>query len=248
MDIDITEFVKSAQKHIGRDWPRAIIGAFASIADDGAGAVRALTRGKFKLHSEYVTRGIKSLPYTPAQLMASQRALKRHGDFMAAVYLRGSASPKKSLGFMADHETGMDRMPQDTWIATPLPALERKSFRTGRGRVRKRWKPSTLLKRFNEVGSRFDGQTTTNRGLRLGPSRKRLPGSAFITIGVRGTPVIARRITRKGNKQLEFLYSLNRRADIRKGWGFVDTVAMFVQITHERTIRKAVARMPSYDR
>ena len=248
VDIDISDFTRTAKLHIGRDWPKAIVGAFAKIADDGAGAARALTRGKFKLHSEYITRGIKSLPSTASQLAASQRALKRHGDFTAAVYLRGAVNPKRSLGFMADHETGMDRIPQDTWIAMPTTTLKQKSFRTGRGRVRKRWKPATLLKRFNEAGSKYSGRTTTNKGIRLGPRRKRSKSSAFIIHGRGNTPMIARRVGNKGNKQLEFLYALKKSANIKKQWGFVNTVTTIVEYIHERTIKKAVGRMPNYDR
>lgn len=248
VDIDISAFTRTAKRHIGKDWPKAIVGAFASMADDGAGAVRALTRGKFKLHSDYITRGIKSLPNTPAQRGAAERALKRHGDFVAAVYLRGAVNPKRSLGFMADHETGMDRIAQDTWIAMPTTTLKAKSFKTGRGRVRKRWKPGTLLKRFNEVGSKFDGRTTTNKGMHLGTSRKRSLGSAFLIRGRGGTPMIARRGGNKGNKQLEFLYALKKSANIRKRWDFVNTVEIIVMHIHERTIKKAVQRMPNYDK
>jgi len=248
VDIDISGFVKSAKKHIGQDWPRAIVGAFAEMANDGAMAARALTRGKFKLHSDYITRGIKSIPKSQGQLKASERALKRHGDFTAAVYLRGAASPKRSLSFMADHETGMDRVAQDTWIAMPTTTLKRKSFKTARGKVRKRWKPGTLLKRFNEVGSTFNGSTTTNKGKHLDSSRKRSPGSSFIIAGRGGTPMIARRASGKGNKRLEFLYALNKKANIRKGWDFVNTVTTIVEYIHERTIKKAVGKMPNYDR
>lgn len=248
--VDLTAFTRSAKLIMGKDWPKAVVNAFAEMAEEGMLNVRELTRQRFKLHTEYITRGVKHYPMNSAQKNRAANALKRFGDMNAAVYLRGSNTPKKSLEFMADHEFAETREAQKKYIAFPTKTLKEKSYRTGRGKVRMRWKPALLLEHYKERGGGFNGLTTTNEGRKLGPRKKRLPGHAFI-IGTRAGPMIARRISRpvnKGDKHLEFLYMLKPKADIKKRWGFVNGVYGTVFKTYDTIIIKHVSKMKDYSK
>lgn len=250
IQVDLTDFSKSARLHIGRDWPKAVTKAFGELAEKGASSVRGLTRRRFKLHSEFIPRGIRSYPRTPVQESRAAHALKKYGDMNAAVFLRGSRSPSNSLEFMAHHEYGEHRRPKDKYIAIPMAGLKSKAYKTGRGRVKGRWKPAELLKTFSQRGSKFDGRTTTNKGMNLGPPKGRVPGSAFIISSRRGDPLIARRRVRgrKTHGQLEFLYILKRGADIRGGWGFVDEVYSSVRSHYDGVITKHINGLPDYNK
>lgn len=247
--LDIRAFKKSAKKHIGKDWPKHVVKAVARLAELGALAVKVRTRTKFKLHSEFILRGIRHSPSTEPQQAAARRALVKYHDFTAAVYLAGNKDPTKSLRFMADHELGERRNPQDEYIALPSRALKSKSFQTGKGRVRKRWLPETLLKRYHEAGSRFTGRTTTNKGKKLGPRKRRLPGKPFIIRTRRGDPAIARR-TRKAKgsftKTLEFLYIMKRKADIKDAWGFKREVYRTIKNSYQGVFARYLNNLPNY--
>jgi hypothetical protein len=248
--VDLAAFTRSAKKMDQKDWPKHVVNGFAELADVSAGAVRVVTRGKFKLHSDYIPKGIKSTPMTSSQKARAEHALRKYGDFNAAVFLRGSRSVKHSLDFMADHEEGDPRKPQKSYIAIPTTQLKEKRHRSPRGATRKRWKPETLLERYNATGGSFNGTTTTNKGKRLGPRKKRMPGDAFLIMGKQGDPFIARRMNRNKNTkhggELEFLYVLKNEADIKSGWQFVTTVYSTVGRRYATILHKHIKRIPDY--
>lgn len=251
LHVDLTEISAFTKKHLGQDWPKAVVDAFGELAEEGRDGARALTRQKFKLRSEWVTNGIKHYPANKAQKDRSAHALKKYGDVNAAVFLRGATDPKKSLEFMAHHETSEERDPQDKYIAVPMQGVRQKSFKTGKGRVRKRWKPETLLKRFHESGSRYDGRTTINNGRGLGYRRGRTPGAPFLIASrKKGEPMIVRRRRRrKGESEnargnLEFFYILKPKARIKEIWGFVDGVYESVGHHYVGVIAKHIATLP----
>lgn len=250
IEVDLSAFVTSARQHINTDYPRAIVNAFSSIAEMGADDVKSATRSAFDLHSNFITSGIKSLPHTTSQKKAAARALAKYNDFTAAVYLRGSASVKRSLAFMADHEYGGKRQPHAQFIAVPMDGVKSKSYRTSRGRVKKRWKPSELLQRFNSAGSVLSNGTTTNKGRRLGPRRKRVPGAPFLLTVTGGTTMVVRRKQRAaspGAHCLEFMYALKKQTAIKRRWRFTETVMTAVKNTYSSTIAAHVKRLPDYD-
>ena len=248
LKVDLAEFVAGAKQHVNRDWPKACVNAFAEIAEEGRDDVRTLTRREFKLHSDFVTKGIRHLPNTPTQKDAAARALQRFGDMSAAVFLRGASDPRKSLEFMAHHEWGETRDPQDRFIAVPLKGVRSKSFKTSKGRVQARWKPGRLLEHFNKTGSRYDGRTTQHRrGLGYKGRSRRLPGKPFLIRSQKGDPLIARRIrnpNKRGQRQLEFFYILKPKARIQKIWNFVDGVYTSVGRHFTGKVTKHVAMMP----
>jgi len=244
--VDYKEFARSSRKIQDKEFPQKIVNAFSELAYKGARRVRIATRSKFKLHSRYIPNAIKSIPLNEAQKSAAQKAVRRYGDVFAAVYLRGANTPKRSMDFMALHEEGGIKKPHEgrSALAIPTTTLKRKpGFKTAKGRVRKRWKPNTLLEKFKSRGSVFNGQTTTNKGIVMGPQSGRVPGHAFIIAGKGGTPMIARRKTRRGDRNLEFLYALENRAKIKRRWDFESNVWKSVRSRYDKVIIKYLGTM-----
>jgi len=244
--IDLTEFSKTARKHIKRDWPAFVVNAFSEMAEMARDGARILTGQRFKLHSDYVIKGIKHYPQNANQKNMAAQALKKHGDMNASVYLRGARNAKKSLQFMADHEFGEQRNAQNKYIAVPTKMLKSKNFRSNRGRVKKSFTPKHLLKRFNESGSTFDGNTTRSKSR---VRKKRMPGSPFIVMGSSGRPFIVRQVRRskKNSKgKLEFLYILNPSVNIKLKWGFVKIVYRVVRANYSKVLGKYYKRLPNY--
>ncbi len=244
--VDLTEFSKSARKHIGRDWPITVVEAFSDIAEHARDASRQQTGRRFKLHSDYITKGIKNYPANESQKSRARSALERFGDMNAAVYVRGARKPERSLEFMADHELGETREAQSKMIAVPTKTLKQKGYRTARGRVRKRWKPEELLKRYRASGAHFTGSTTVGASRQ---KKRRYPGHAFLIAGKSGKVFIARAMKRaKGGtrRNLEFLYMFMPSVDIKKEWGFADSVWEDVSRSYAPVLQKHAKRMPSY--
>lgn len=252
--VDLSKFIQSARKHIGKEWPMATVKAFSLVAETVRDVVRNMTRYKYKLHSEYILNGIRHTPITKGQKLRAAKALARFGDMNAAIYLRPSNKPSTSLEFMADHEFGRDRQPQNDYIAAPTEGLKEKSFKTPRGRVKQRYKPATLLKRFKETKSRLK-QGTTQSSTR-GPRKRRLPGAPFIIHGKRGKWMIARRVmpapktgsgkTARRGHHLEFLYVLIPRASIKKEWRFEETVVNSVKNDYVKIINREMNKLPNH--
>jgi len=243
LKIDLTQFSKSAREHINKDWPNFVVNGFSDVANHAKSSVHKLTRQRFNLHSSYITDGIRSYPRTGGQKSRAAAALKRFGDMNAAVYVRPSRSYKNSLEFMADHETGEDRTAQNKYIAVPTKTLKKKDYRTNKGRIKRSLKPKNILKRFNDVGSVFNGSTTTTKRGRT--KRRRLPGAAFIMQGKSGRPFIAR-AARRGSNPLEFLYMLVRKVDIKKSWGFAEQVWKDVSASSQSILEKHAKRLKDY--
>lgn len=241
--VELGDFIVSARKHSERDWPRAIVGGVAELAERASVAVQMITAQKFKLHSDYIIKGIRHTPSNPSQKLRAIGALKRFGDFNAYVYLRPSNSPKRSLEFMADHEYGEERQPQDKWLALPMPDLKKRAFKTGRGAVRKRWKPETLLQHFNETNSRYNGSTTDSDNKRKG--RRRNPSDAFLMRSRAGSPMIVRRVG-KQRGDIEVLYLFKKSVNIKKSWDFVDTVYYVVRRDYATVLQDRIAELPDY--
>lgn len=257
--IDIDGTIKDIQRLYGKEWPRTLAGYIGDMAANAEHAAELQTRRKFDLHSEYVPRGIRSTPGTPAQLQKVAKSLEKYYDGFGAVYLRGSPDPKRSLSFMVHHEVGFKRKPHSVWrsandqrlIATPGEGLKNKSYRTQSGRIKERYKPGTLLKRFESSGSRYEqGTTLTNKYPgRRGPGKARVPGKVFLIRGNNsGYPIAVRRITRGGGEEgkgkLETLYAMHPDIEVKGGlWEFEDTVIRVSQRAHRRLIKHNVNRL-----
>ena len=217
---DQVEIVKTLRdlRHLKQELiPNAVVRGFRHTAKRGKEAAVARTQQVFKLHSDYITRGIMFLPDKQNQIRSSIRAFKgHHHNFMASVFLRGSKKPEKGLGFMVLHEMGWKKKPQQKKVALPGHDLQRYSTKTGRGKTRDAWKPKALLSYYNRTGSNQKGSKQHGKHRRGKPK-------AFIFEFKSGDTGIVRRKTHK-SRELQVLYRLVDDANIKKQWDFVSTI------------------------
>lgn len=248
MYVDLTKFYESIRLLDHRYVPEALTEAFSDLAILGRNKNRAETAIKFELHSQYIPNSIKAIPSNASQKEAARNSLRRKHDIMAAVYVRGANTPKKDMGFMVDHEGGETRLPQGAKIATPMPDLEQYGSKNAGGSRRKKWRPAQLLRTYNE-----SGKSATHKGKNMGPQSRRVPGKPFL-LQSKGESYIVRRLKKNaggGNKGggtregLEFLYSMQGSASIKKEWGFEHLVHHTVQANYGRIIAKYFKRIPN---
>lgn len=175
--------------------------------------VQARTRQYFELNSEFIPRGIGIIP-------AKKSDIKSMGHASSSVITKDRIST-----FMPIHETGGIRNPspfggshdKGRALAIPGKHLASRSYKTATGKIRKRWKPSTLLDKGRPHSK---SRTRKTRNVTRG-GRKGVP---FIINGARsGVPMIVRRIGKK-RYPLEILYVFTSKAKIPSGWRFEETV------------------------
>jgi hypothetical protein len=218
-------------------FPYALAKTLTEIAKGATEAVRKRTREAFKLHGEFIPRGVS---FTSAK----KSDIRATGEGTTAVFTKPLIS-----GFMPIHEEGGVRTPNSGGegsdrgraLSQPGQTLLTKAYRTGTGRVRKRWKVSTLLQGY--IGKRrgvslTGGLTRTTRGGRKGqPFVIRSKGS--------DVPIVVRRAGVK-RYPLELLYIFSKRARYKPSWRFEQTVADVVdrrfQSRLERNLKLAVAK------
>lgn len=267
--IEIGDTIRDIKRLHGKEWPMAIAKMFSHLSKDSQVVAVARTRNVFELHSEYIPRGIRNIPSTEAQINQSAKSLAKHFDMFAAVYLRGAHDQKKSLEFMAHHETGKKRDANSSWtslanneyLAMPGSAYKsgkkgkvRSETKTRSGRVRKKYTPTALLSRFSEAGSIYTGGTTRTPKYpgRRPNGRAKIPGAPFIIKSRQtGRPVIVRRTQRGASTsegyrsgKLETLYTLHRKADIKgQEWKFEDAVIVTAKRGYKRRALEASARV-----
>lgn len=217
LSVDADAALKQMRIIAGDQFPFAIARGLTELAKLGQIAVQVKTRQTFKLHGEFIPKGIRIRP-------AKKTDVKSTGIGTSAVF----TAPKIS-GFMPGHETGEVRSPfaggandRGKFIAIPGRDLKTKAFKTGSGRVRKRWRPAELLKNYDRVGRGHGAKVQqVSRG-----GRK---GKPFIIHGRNsGVPMIVRR---RGKSQfpLELLYIFSERATIKPVWDFEERVQETVE-------------------
>lgn len=251
--VDISAFAKDMKKLRNKEWPKAIAMTWSDIAIYSTSETQAHTRKEFDLHSEYIPRGIRGVPVTDAQRRRAEKSLAKYYDMFGAVYLRGSVDPSKSLGFMAQHEEGYTRKPNSSWaslggekyLAQPGPKKfhTESKVKTKRGTIRKRFKPSELLKRYRAAGSEYqpDKKTTITRSFkgRRKPGTGKAKGAWFvIQPSSSKVPAIARRTqkvkkkgsSKRGNKgDLEIMWWLTKEQKIDDDYKFHGAVMSAVK-------------------
>lgn len=220
-EVDERAVVRKLEKIAGDQWPYALALALTRTAQRAQAAVQAHTRSTFKLHSEFIPKGVRMSP--------ARKADAQRGEAEAAVYTAPGIS-----GWMPLHEAGGFKEPKGKSLAQPGEDLKQLSYRTGTGAVRKRLKPAALLEHYNanKPGTSQKGQPKTGRGSRR---------AAFIVQDASsGTPLIVRRKAGKGNEALETLYTLAPKAHLRPQWQFEKTVRKSVKSNFIKELRKAV--------
>lgn len=230
LSMDADDMLKQLRRIAGDQFPFALAKALTNLAQIGQVTAQLKTRTTFNLHSDFIPRGIRIIP-------ARKSDVKSMGIATSAVY----TAPRIST-FMPGHELGEVRSPfaggardKGKFIAVPGRDLRSKSYKTGTGKVRKRWRPSTLLANY----TRLEG----NKG---STHRDRAPG------GRKGTPFIVRDksngtamiVRRRGKKQypLEVLYILIPRATIKPVWRFEETVQEAVDQVYLPVFDRAISQ------
>jgi len=225
--VDTKEFEKSWGKLSKKAIPEAFVKGVSETAKKANISVIRHTRSVFKLHSDYILKGIKYRPATVSQIKASIGKLKKSYNFHASVYVRGAKTEKRSLSFLVDHELGGTRKPEDgSHIAIPGD-VRRYSYKTARGKVYKRWNPETLLEYFNKYG-------ISSRSRK----RQRSKPKPFIMKASSGIYIVRNKA--KKSRDIEFLYKLQSQVRIQKRWDFIKTVHSNVSMNLFQDINRQI--------
>jgi len=232
--IAITEQAKKSLSDLEkRQLPFAIAKSLTEIADLSVKEVQAKTRREYKLHTDFIPRGISRVP-------AKKSDVQRLGMGTTIVFTKPIISgwmPVHETGGMREPSTGGEGKDKGKYLTIPASDMLKRSFRTGSGKVRQRWKPSTLLQGYR-------GRNVSLSGGIVRPTRGGRKGKPFIIKAKgSGTAMIVRR---KGTKRypLELLYLFSRRARYKPSWDFEQTVRQTVDMRFEevfsRNLREAV--------
>lgn len=220
--IKITALTKDARRSLSsleRDqFPFALAKTLTEIAGMAVIAVRKKTRQEFDLHTEFIPKGI-------TRTRAQKKDVKNKGIGETVVYTKPIIS-----GWMPIHETGGNRKAHSglgkdkgKYLTIPAQDLLKRAYKTGSGKARKRWKPSTLL-------SQYKGRNVSYSGGMTRPTRGGRKGKPFIIRGKgSNVPIIVRR---KGTQRypLELLYIFSRKARYKPVWGFEKVVEEIVDL------------------
>lgn len=180
-------------------FPYAYAKALTETAKVAQHVVRLHTKDRFKLHTDYIPRGVLIEP-------ALKRELIQFGSTSSAVLTSRAITP-----FMAWHETGGIKRPRGKMLTTPGPHIKKYSWKTGTGAVRQSYKPRTLLRmsKPSTVGQRKKG---------------RLSRKPFIIDAQGSRPALVVRRVQQGDRGLEILYTFQPSAKIKPVWQFEELV------------------------
>jgi len=226
-----TSEVESQLKALERDhFPFALAKTLTEVSNLAVQAVRAETRQKFDLKTEFIPRGI-------SRTYAKKSDVRNKGVGTTVVFTKPVIS-----GWMPVHETGGTRTPHgsgsnDKGQAFTVPGRDigKYSTKTATGATRKRWKAKELLKAYSgrRLPASVYAQVVQGRVLK----RK---SDAFIIKGrASGVPMIVRRLTSE-RMPLEILYVFTRRATYKGVWDFAKTVEDVVDDKFETLLKHNV--------
>lgn len=214
----------------GRHFPFAFAKSLTELAQMGRDAAQLNTRKRFKLKSEFIPRGITIEAAKKSDIIA-------HAKANAYVLTK----PKVSE-FMPIHEEGGAKRPgahsgkhdQGRMLAIPSRWLRKQNYQTKSGRVKKKWRPSELLKHYNQL--------KPNEAARLRGTRKRFgPRTPFIRRW-KGNSFIVRRASgaKYASYPLQILYYLVPEARIPERWKFHPAVEEVVAANFGRVFNKNI--------
>ena len=224
--VEMDDYIADAKKLLGSDWPKAVVHALELTAKRTEMMERANTRDRFKLHTQWIPQQIKAFPKTSGQRKKLERDFKQKHEGFAAV------QTSNKIDWMSLHEDGGTQTPRGRALALPGPGSKKYAYKTGTGKTRKRWQPSTLLKEYNTnpwvKGSKHPGSRGTG---------KRLP---FIIRGRGGTPLLVRRRS-KASGPLDTLYVFKPHANIKATWHFEEKGYNFVRTNYQKYFNYALS-------
>jgi len=202
-------------------FPYALAKTLNILAYKSVTRVQRVTRRRFKLHSDFIPRGIGQIPGT----LKMKSEIRNSGIGETVVFTKKLISQ-----FMPIHEEGGTRTPtaatgrtsggKDRGKAITLPSkdLDESEYKTGSGKVKKAMHPRTLLKDY----------VKGNRKALVRRGRKSAYNKAFVIEGRKSNvPIIVRRLTPKAYP-LEILYVMSRRAGYNPKWRFEETIERIV--------------------
>lgn len=225
IQVDTKRFLRAWQKLRHEQIPKAVVFGISRTARTARDEVRALTRQRFRLHTDFIPNSVRHIPdrRKSNQMTAAVRAFRnKHKSFRSAVFARGANAPKSKLDFMVPHEEGGTKTSvHGGKIAVPAHDIKKYRYKTRTGKIKKAWKPENLLKHYNEVGP-------NTKGTKLPPRNRRGKPKSFLLNTKSGKTFVVRRKAR-GSKKLEFLYHLIKSAQIRERWDFTETVHTVVR-------------------
>lgn len=229
--IKVTALTNEARRGLSdlekNQFPFALAKTLTEIATLAVEEVKRTTRQEFRLHSEFIPKGI-------GRTSARKADVKNKGVGSTVIFTKPIIS-----GWMPVHETGGTRKAQSSsgggrdkgkYLAIPATDLLKREYRTGTGAVRRRWKPSELL-------TQYKGRNVSLSGGVVRATRGGRKGKPFIIRGRgSGVPMIVRR---KGPKRypLELLYIFSRKARYKPVWGFEKAVDKIVDLRFASRLR-----------
>lgn len=231
--IKVTALTNEARRGLNdlekNQFPYALAKTLTEIATLAVEEVKRTTRQEFRLHSEFIPKGI-------GRTTARKADVKNKGIGATVIFTKPIIS-----GWMPVHETGGTRKAQSggsggvgrdkgKYLTIPATDLLKHAYRTGTGAVRRRWKPSELL-------SQYKGRNVSLSGGVVRPTRGGRKGKPFIIRSKgSGVPMIVRR---KGPKRypLELLYIFSRKARYKPVWGFEKAVNEIVDLRFASRLR-----------
>jgi len=235
--IKVTALTKEARASLSdlekNQFPFALDKTLTEVAEMAVKNVQKTTRAEFKLHGEFIPKGIARSP-------AKKADVRNTGIGSTVIFTKPIIS-----GWMPVHETGGARQSagggagdKGKYLAIPATDLLKRSYRTGTGRVRMPYKPSTLL-------ATYKGRNVSMSGGIVRPTKGGRKGKPFVIRAKgSGTPMIVRRKT-KNQYPLELLYIFSKKARYKPVWGFEKAVDEIVELRFQDTLhvnlRKAVA-------
>lgn len=214
-------------------FPFALAKTLTETAEGAVKAVRMQTRKVFELRSgNFIPKGIR-------KQSAKKSDIKRDGVGTAVVFTQERIS-----GFMPIHEEGGVRTAsvgngddKGKYLVQPGEALKRINYRTNRGAVKKRYKPSQLLSDFENrrLPKNVFARVVQGQGIR------RRKGKPFIMRArSSGVPMIVRRVSNMPFP-IEILFIFSKRAKYKKQWRFEPTVKRYVDYAFERKLKRNLA-------
>lgn len=127
--------------------------------------------------------------------------------------------------FMELHTIGGTKTPErNRMLAVPMPDLLNKSFRGANGKIKKSYKPSSLLAYNNSNKVKTKG-------------KKSQKAHAFLLRSKAGTPFIAKRKS-KTSRSIELLYWLTNKVGIKRSWDYGKIVKRVYKEIFDRKFNK----------
>ncbi len=203
-------------------FPFAFALSLTRMAQRAQQLVQERTRKAFQLHGEWIPKSIK--------IEGAQKSdIVRYNIAQSRVYT------DERIGFMTLQEEGGIKRPSTTKsLAMPSIAMKlAQGFRTVTGKIAKKWKPATLLKKYNAM-KQGSGPWNKGRHYKRFKSRHKDP-QAFVAKG----KVMVR--TSDKRYPLQTLYGFKGTAQIKPIWDFVPTVERVVHAEFDSIFRRELA-------